>query len=178
MRWNTYPGEVDTVTYDRVPAFRFTPGANGYARFVTQETFVPPVRMAGWMQLRKWSGNRTPDSAVFDGLHLHAGHVGNGRNYVASLVRRDGHAKIAAEYGWRGYTTLKWQSAGPELVTDRVYLFDLVWTDTKILTTVSSEAGVWSMAAKIPKDRRIPAGSVGFRLDNFVGVGDVTIKEP
>ena len=176
LTFNTYPGTVDTTIHDRVPALRFTPGTNGYGRYVTDETFIPPVQVAGWMQLRRWSGPRSPGNAQLDGLHVHLGHIGNARNYVASMVRRDGHAKLAVEYGWSGYHTVRWQNDGPELVTDRVYLFDVRWLPDRIETTVSSEAGVWEMVGDIPPERRIPQGSVGFRLDNLVGVGGLTVR--
>ena len=174
----TYPGVTSGVTFDRVPATQFSPGANGYARFVTRKAYTPPLRMAGWLQLRDvWNGNKTPGNHDLDGLHVHVGHIGNARNYVASLVRRDSHAKVAVEYGWQGYTTLNWENAGPEFVPNRVYMFEVVWKPDKITTWVGNEVGEWTMKAKIPRGKRIPLGTVGFRLDNLIAVGDFVVGD-
>ena len=71
------------------------------------------------------------------------------------------------EYGWRGYQTLRWLGAGPELVLERVYLFQVDWLEGRIVTRVSNEMGVWTMTGDIPADRRLPMGAVGLRLDNL-----------
>ncbi len=176
MDWTSYPGKVGTATVDRVTVDTFTPGDTGYSRHVTTGSFIPPVKLAGWARLSRWHGPRTTDSAVYDGLHIHLGHVGNDRNYTVTLVRRDGNTKIAVEYGWLGYESLAYSRSGPELVDDRVYLFEILWLPNKITSWVASEAGVHTMSAKVPERRRIPAGQVGFRLDNFQASGQMTVR--
>jgi len=173
----TYPGTVTEAENDRVPALRFSPGPSGYARFATREWFIPPVRVAGTLQITE--SVRSPGNRGLDGLHIHLGHAGNSRNYVASLVRRDRNMKVAVEYGWLGYQTLvgSWDASGPALVSGRTYHFDVTWTDSRIETWLASEAGVWTMTADIPDDRRIPAGAVGLRLDSLEAVGNFTVKQ-
>lgn len=175
MNFHTYPGMVDEVIEDRVPALRFQPGDKGYARFVSLDSYTPPVKISGWMKLEDVHGS----SKNTDGLHVHVGHIGNARNYVCSLVRRDNNAKIAVEYGWRGYRTLTgmWHGTGPEFVSRRTYLYEVVWDRSRITTWVGNETGQWTMEAKIPEDRYLPMGSIGFRLDNLTGTGNMTVRE-
>jgi hypothetical protein len=177
IEFETYPGSVQEVVEDRVSALRFVPGSNGYARFVTVERFVPPLRIAGWIKPREWSGTNTPDDPRFDGIHIHVGHVGNSRNYVCSLVRRDGGMKIAVEYGWRGYKSLDTTRNGPELVWERVYHFEVLWQRNKITTFLGNEMEVKKMSGKIPKSRLIPYGQVGLRLDNVDALGGLAIRQ-
>ena len=184
--FDTYPGTVSEAANDRVPCLRFRPGSNGYARFVTRENFIPPIRIAGWLLPRE--ANPSPGNRNFDGLHVHVGHVGNGRNYVASLLRRDQGAKINVEYGWRGYQNLRstsnplrWAAirsgTGPELVFERLYHFHVDWLEDEIHTFLGNEAGTWEMHASIPKKYRIPFGSAGFRLDSLNVLGNFTVRE-
>jgi hypothetical protein len=172
---DTYPGVATNASFDRVPCLRFTPPAGSrYARFVTRRRFLPGLKVAGWFALNKWSDHEGP----YDGIHLHVGHVGNGRNYVASVLRRDGHSKVAVEYGWKGYTTLAalW-GTGPAFVYQRVYHWEITWERDRIRTWVGNEVGAWEMDAPIPAGRVIPYGSVGFRLDNVDAFGHYAVKE-
>ena len=170
-------GSNEPTTWDQGHCIRYTPDGNGHSRHATVARFVPPVRVAGWLRMTGWDGRRTSLSEGFDGAHVHVGYVQNSRNYVASLVRRDGHAKVAVEYGWMGYRTLRWLGAGPELVMERVYLFQIDWLEGRIVTRVSNEAGVWEMDAPIPVDRRLPVGAVGFRFDNLTALAGFEVRQ-
>lgn len=182
----TYPGTVSIVEHDRVPVLRFQPGSDGYGRFVTKEHFIPPVSIAGWFQVRK--GPESPGNRSFDGIHIHVGHIGNSRNYVASILRRDRGAKINIEYGWRGYQNIysasepdKWAAirigTGPELVWTRTYFWKVNWLENEIQTFLANEMGSWRMDARIEDHQRIPSGALGFRLDSIDALGDFTIRE-
>ena len=172
----SWHGSNEPAVSDQGRCVRYLPAVSGHSRHATVGRWVPPVRVAGWARLSPWAGSRTSLGSGFDGLHVHCGYVGNGRNYVASLVRSDGHAKVAVEFGWAGYSTLAWQNAGPELVMDRVYLFQVDWLEDRIVTSVSSEAGVWEMTGDIPADRRLPMGAVGLRLDNLACVAAFEVR--
>ncbi len=169
----TYPGVVSSEVVDRVPALRFTPGDNGYARFVTKEHFIPPVRVAGWIKI---DPGESVKGHKFDGIHVHLAHVGNDRNYVASIMRRDGNAKLAVEYGLNGYHSLTYNE-GPEFMPGKLYLYNILWEEGKLTSWLGSETSFHEMSAEIPKSLYIPQGSVGFRLDNLNVTGAMTVRQ-
>lgn len=174
----SYHGTVEHTTFDGQPCWRLVPAASGHSRHVTWQVFQPPVRVAGWVFPREWDGAHTSADPKFDGIHVHVGHVGNARNYVASLVRRDGHAKVAVEFGWRGYETLANQDVRPDLVWGRTYMLQIDWLPDRIVTTVLDEMGRYTMDAAVPPDRQIPCGSVGLRLDNVDALAYLTVERP
>ena len=88
----SWHGDNQPAEWDQGRCVRYTPAASGHSRHATVGRWVPPVRVAGWLRMTGWDGQRTSLSDGFDGAHVHVGYVGNGRNYVCSLVRRDGHA--------------------------------------------------------------------------------------
>lgn len=157
-----YSGTVTPTVLDGADGWTASPNGNGNLRIVTPQILTPPLVVAGWI---KPTVDRTYHPT--DGVHVHVGHAGNDRNYVASLVRRDGRMAVKAEYGWRGYRSLAYHNDGPALLVGRTYLFRVEWHPDRITTWLGNEAGAWTMEAKIPDDRIIPAGTVGFRLDRL-----------
>ena len=177
MNFHTYPGTATRTLHDRVPVWDFAPGPNSYSRFVTHDTHAPPLTVEGWLQPYRWADRHTPDNPRFDGIHVHVGHLGNSRNIVASLVRRDGGHKIATELGWRGYHSHVSARGGPELVIGRTYLYRLHWAHDRIVTTVWNEVGTWTQDGPIQPAWAMPGGHVGLRLDNLHVRGELTIRE-
>ena len=172
--WQSYHGSADAVEFDQAPCIRFTPQASGHSRHHTPDYWVPPIRVAGWVRIAEDRGD-----GPYDGIHLHVGHLGNDRNYVASLVRRDGQAVISREYGWRGYDDMDRVTEGPEFLEHRVYLVRVDWWEDRIVAVVADWTSTKTLEGEIPLEAgtgpytgthrpRIPAGAVGIRGDGLV----------
>ena len=186
--WRSYHGNWESDVFDQAECQKFIPSRFGHSRHVTPNFFVPPIVVAGWIRIAEDREGLTGNNSAFDGIHLHVGHLGNDRNYVASLVRRDGHSVISREYGWRGYDDIDREPNGPEFLLHRVYVFQVLWKIDEIWAKVSDWGVTREFGGLIPRLANtgpsagthrplIPAGAIGIRGDNLILQAGLAVRE-
>jgi len=177
-----YHGSIKRVNFHGVDAARLEPQSSGHLRVHTKETYQAPIR-ASWSMytvsdMRPGGTNGSPN---LDGLHVHFGHIDNYTNYNIHAVRRDGHAKVDLEHGFRNYERVVWlRDSGIPVRLWRRYLFTLTWELDKVQLLVSNDnEPIETVNIKADLPIHGPhSGHIGFRLDNLtVYLSSLAIRE-
>ena len=185
VTWRSYHGSHESTEWDQQPAVRWQPQSSGHSRHVSEETFIPPVVITGWVHLES-----VDPQQPWDGVKVHLGHLGNNRNYVVDLVRPDNHMVISREYGWRHYDDLDGsrRTDALNLTQHGVYVFRIDWQPEFIRAEVANEIATVAVEAQIKRVSEqgrsegshvpvIPFGSVGVRLDHITALGQLQVRE-